>query len=211
MITGLDLVEWQLRIAMGERLPLRQDDIARRGHAIEARVYAEDAAAGFLPSIGEIYRWRAPVEGAGLRIDTGFGAGDAVSRYYDPMLAKVIAHAETREAALTRLRSRPFRISKSRASPRTFPSLCACSPRKPSSPMTSIQASSNANAQARAASHLQRRFNSPLLSPRSFDGSRKNSAATPPILTRPGRRERRGRCSGLGRDQSNCAIRPGRA
>ncbi|MGA9265342.1 MAG: biotin/lipoyl-containing protein, partial [Rhodomicrobium sp.] len=105
MITGLDLVEWQLRIAMGERLPLRQDDIARRGHAIEARVYAEDAASGFLPSIGEIYRWRAPVESAGLRIDTGFGAGDAVSQYYDPMLAKVIAHAETREAALIRLRS----------------------------------------------------------------------------------------------------------
>ena len=105
MITGLDLVEWQLRIAMGERLPLRHDDIARRGHAIEARIYAEDSAAGFLPSIGEISHWRAPVEGAGLRIDTGFGAGDAVSRYYDPMLAKVIAHAETREAALTRLRS----------------------------------------------------------------------------------------------------------
>ena len=105
MITGLDLVEWQLRIAMGERLPLRQDDIARRGHAIEARVYAEDAAAGFLPSIGEISHWRAPAEGAGLRIDTGFGAGDAVSQYYDPMLAKVIAHAETREAALTKLRA----------------------------------------------------------------------------------------------------------
>jgi 3-methylcrotonyl-CoA carboxylase alpha subunit len=90
---------------MGERLPLRQDDIARRGHAIEARIYAEDAAAGFLPSIGTISHWRAPAEGAGLRINTGFGAGDAVSRYYDPMLAKVIAHAETREAALMRLRT----------------------------------------------------------------------------------------------------------
>ena len=105
MITGLDLVEWQLRIAMGERLPLRQDDITRRGHAIEARIYAEDAAAGFLPSIGEISHWRAPAEGAALRIDTGFGAGDAVSQYYDPMLAKVIAHAETRESALTKLRT----------------------------------------------------------------------------------------------------------
>ena len=60
MITGLDLVEWQLRIAMGEKLPLRQDEITRRGHAIEARVYAEDASAGFLPSIGEISHWRAP-------------------------------------------------------------------------------------------------------------------------------------------------------
>ncbi len=104
MITGLDLVEWQLRIAMGEKLPLRQDEIARRGHAVEARVYAEDAAAGFLPSIGEISHWRAPKEDAALRVDTGFGAGDTVSQYYDPMLAKVIAHAETREAALMRLR-----------------------------------------------------------------------------------------------------------
>ena len=105
MITGVDLVEWQLRIAMGERLPLRQDEITLRGHAIEARVYAEDASAGFLPSIGEISHWRAPEEEAGLRIDTGFGAGDIISQYYDPMLAKVIAHAETREAVLMRLRS----------------------------------------------------------------------------------------------------------
>jgi 3-methylcrotonyl-CoA carboxylase alpha subunit len=104
-ITGLDLVEWQLRVAMGERLPLEQHEIERRGHAIEARVYAEDAAAGFLPSVGEIAHWRAPDEGAGLRIDAGFGAGDAVSRYYDPMLAKAIAHADTREAALARLRA----------------------------------------------------------------------------------------------------------
>ncbi len=104
MITGLDLVEWQLRIAMGERLPLRQGEIARRGHAIEARVYAEDAAAGFLPSVGEISHWRAPKEDAGLRVDAGFGPGDAVSHSYDPMLAKVIAHARTRDAALMRLR-----------------------------------------------------------------------------------------------------------
>ncbi len=105
MITGLDLVEWQLRIAMGEPLPLRQEEITRRGHAIEARVYAEDAGAGFLPSVGTISHWRAPTEDAGLRIDTGFGAGDAVSQYYDPMLAKVIAHAGTRDAALMRLRA----------------------------------------------------------------------------------------------------------
>ena len=105
MITGLDLVEWQLRIAMGERLPFRQDAIARRGHAIEARIYAEDASAGFLPSTGEISHWRAPQVGAGLRIDTGFGAGDIVSQHYDPMIAKVIAHADTRESALTKLTS----------------------------------------------------------------------------------------------------------
>ncbi len=104
MMTGLDLVEWQLRVAMGERLPLRQDEITRRGHAIEARVYAEDASAGFLPSVGEISHWRAPQEEAGLRIDAGYGIGDTVSQYYDPMLAKVIAHGETREEATTRLR-----------------------------------------------------------------------------------------------------------
>ena len=84
MITGLDLVEWQLRIAMGEELPLRQDALKRRGHAIEARIYAEDAAAGFLPSIGEITHWRMPEQGHGLRIDTGFAEGDAVTQYYDP-------------------------------------------------------------------------------------------------------------------------------
>ena len=104
MITGLDLVEWQLRVAMGERLPLRQEEIARRGHAIEARLYAEDPAAGFLPSIGELTHWRMPKEGHGLRIDTGFAEGGKVSQYYDPMLAKVIAHAGTREGALARLK-----------------------------------------------------------------------------------------------------------
>ncbi len=104
MITGLDLVEWQLRVAMGERLPLRQEQIARLGHAIEARVYAEDPSAGFLPSTGKISHWRAPQEDDGLRIDAGFGPGDAVSQHYDPMLAKVIAHAGTREAAVMRLR-----------------------------------------------------------------------------------------------------------
>ena len=104
MITGLDLVEWQLRVAMGERLPLRQEEIKRRGHAIEARLYAEDPAAGFLPSIGELTHWRMPKEGHGLRIDTGFAQGGKVSQYYDPMLAKVIAHAPTREGALARLK-----------------------------------------------------------------------------------------------------------
>jgi len=105
MITGLDLVEWQLRVAMGERLPLKQDEIRRCGHAIEARVYAEDAGAGFLPSIGEIVHWRLPLETAGLRIDTGFAEGDSVSQFYDPMLAKMVAHAPTRDGALARLRS----------------------------------------------------------------------------------------------------------
>ncbi len=104
MITGLDLVEWQLRVAMGERLPLRQDEIVRRGHAIEARLYAEDPAAGFLPSTGEISHWKMPREGHDLRIDTGFSKGDRVSQYYDPMLAKAIARGKTREGALARLK-----------------------------------------------------------------------------------------------------------
>jgi 3-methylcrotonyl-CoA carboxylase alpha subunit len=104
MITGLDLVEWQLRVAMGERLPLRQEEITRRGHSIEARLYAEDPAAGFLPSIGELTHWRMPKEGHGLRIDTGFAQGGKVSQYYDPMLAKIIAHASTREGAVARLK-----------------------------------------------------------------------------------------------------------
>ncbi len=104
-ITGLDLVEWQLRVAMGERLPLGQHQIERRGHAIEARLYAEDPAAGFLPSTGQIALWRMPPEAPGLRIDTGFVKGGRVSQYYDPMLAKIVAHADTRDAALVRLRN----------------------------------------------------------------------------------------------------------
>jgi 3-methylcrotonyl-CoA carboxylase alpha subunit len=104
MITGLDLVEWQLRVAMGEPLPLRQEQIARRGHAIEARLYAEDAEAGFLPSAGRIAHWRMPQADHGLRIDSGYSRGDHVSQYYDPLFAKIIAHAGTREAALARLK-----------------------------------------------------------------------------------------------------------
>jgi 3-methylcrotonyl-CoA carboxylase alpha subunit len=78
MITGLDLVEWQLRVAMGEPLPLVQEEIRAQGHAIEARIYAEDASRGFLPAIGTIARWREP-EGEDVRVDTGFREGDAVT------------------------------------------------------------------------------------------------------------------------------------
>jgi 3-methylcrotonyl-CoA carboxylase alpha subunit len=103
LITGVDLVEWQLRVAFGEALPLKQDEIRLNGHAIEARVYAENPAKNFMPSVGQIRTWRVPAETNGLRIDAGYRAGDAVSPYYDAMLAKMIAWAPTREAAIERL------------------------------------------------------------------------------------------------------------
>jgi 3-methylcrotonyl-CoA carboxylase alpha subunit len=103
LITGIDLVEWQLRVAFGEALPLKQDQIRLNGHAIEARVYAENPAKNFMPSVGQIRTWRLPEPSNGLRIDAGYRAGDAVSPYYDAMLAKVIAWAPTRQAAIERL------------------------------------------------------------------------------------------------------------
>ncbi|MFG1932617.1 acetyl/propionyl/methylcrotonyl-CoA carboxylase subunit alpha [Mycobacterium sp. NPDC048908] len=99
MVTGVDLVELQVRIAAGEKLPIGQDDITMRGHAIEARVYAEDPARGFLPTGGEVLDLAEPV-GPGVRVDSGLAAGTVVGSEYDPMLAKVIAHAEDRPAAL---------------------------------------------------------------------------------------------------------------
>jgi geranyl-CoA carboxylase alpha subunit len=101
-ITGLDLVEWQLRVARGEPLPLKQDQVRLAGHAIEVRLYAEDAYAGFLPQTGRVDIWR-PAAGPGLRIDHGVKDGLAISPFYDPMIAKVIAHGATREEARARL------------------------------------------------------------------------------------------------------------
>lgn len=95
-ITGLDLVEWQLRVAAGEPLPLRQEEITCRGWAMEARLVAEDADAGFLPSSGPIIALAAP---AGVRVDAGYGAGDSVPDCYDSLLAKLIAHGGDREGA----------------------------------------------------------------------------------------------------------------
>jgi 3-methylcrotonyl-CoA carboxylase alpha subunit len=103
LIAGIDLVEWQLRVAFGERLPLKQDQIRMNGHAIEARVYAENPHKNFMPSVGKIRTWRLPPQTDGLRIDAGYREGDVVSPYYDAMLAKVIAWAPTREAAIDRL------------------------------------------------------------------------------------------------------------
>ncbi|MDI4238012.1 acetyl/propionyl/methylcrotonyl-CoA carboxylase subunit alpha [Bradyrhizobium sp. Arg237L] len=103
LITGVDLVEWQLRVAFGEKLPLSQNEIKLNGHAIEARVYAENPQKNFMPSVGRIKTWRTPQEGDGLRIDSGYRSGDNVSPYYDAMLAKVIAWAPTREVAIEKL------------------------------------------------------------------------------------------------------------
>jgi 3-methylcrotonyl-CoA carboxylase alpha subunit len=103
MITGCDLVEWQLRVAAGEPLPKRQDELAIDGHAIEARIYAEDPERGFLPSIGRLVHLATPATGADVRVDTGVRAGDEITPYYDPMIAKLIVHGEDRAAALRRL------------------------------------------------------------------------------------------------------------
>ena len=104
MVTGLDLVEWQLRVAAGEALPLAQDAIAQDGHAIEVRLYAEDPDAGFLPGSGKLERLRLPRVSEGVRIDSGVVEGDTVTIFYDPMIAKLIVHAADRPAALARLR-----------------------------------------------------------------------------------------------------------
>jgi 3-methylcrotonyl-CoA carboxylase alpha subunit len=100
MITGLDLVEWQLRVAQGERLPLTQSEIKLRGCAIEARLYAEDPAHDYLPSVGRIAHLRWAAASQGLRQDTGVEAGDEVSTYYDPMLGKIIAWGDSRTTAI---------------------------------------------------------------------------------------------------------------
>ena len=104
LITGVDLVEWQLRIAQGEGLPMRQEAITLHGAAVEARLYAEDPAHGYLPSVGRIAHLRWPSPSAALRLDSGVDAGDEVSPFYDPLLGKVIAWGESRSEAGDRLR-----------------------------------------------------------------------------------------------------------
>ena len=104
MTTGLDLVEWQLRIAAGAPLPLAQSEVPQSGHAIEVRLYAEDPEAGFLPGSGRLERLRLPAPTPQVRIDAGVVEGDTVSIFYDPMIAKLIVHDQDREAALARLR-----------------------------------------------------------------------------------------------------------
>jgi acetyl-CoA carboxylase, biotin carboxylase subunit len=100
-ITGLDLVQLQIRIAQGEKLPLKQEDVKIHGHAIEVRVYAEDPATNFLPDIGTLKTYKRP-QGHGIRVDDGFEQGMTIPFYYDPMIAKMICHAETREQAIAK-------------------------------------------------------------------------------------------------------------
>ncbi len=104
MITGLDLVEWQLLVASGRPLPLGQDQITRRGHSFEARLYAEDPNKDFLPAIGTLTHLEPPTESRHVRVDTGVRQGDEVSMFYDPMIAKLIVWDEDRDSALRRLR-----------------------------------------------------------------------------------------------------------
>jgi 3-methylcrotonyl-CoA carboxylase alpha subunit len=103
-VTGLDLVEWQLRVAAGERLPLAQHEIRQQGHAIEARLYSEDPRRGFLPSVGRVERFARPAGDENWRVDAGIEDGDAITVHYDPMIAKVIACGRDRAEALATLR-----------------------------------------------------------------------------------------------------------
>jgi 3-methylcrotonyl-CoA carboxylase alpha subunit len=104
MITGQDLVEWQLRVASGETLPLRQDQLQISGHALEARIYAENADKDFLPSTGRLIHLAPPAESLNVRVDTGIEQGDEITPYYDPMIAKLIVWDVDRNAALARMR-----------------------------------------------------------------------------------------------------------
>ena len=102
-ITGQDLVEWQLRVAAGDKLPLSQEQLRIDGHAVEVRLYAEDPNRNFLPSTGKLVHLRLPVEDAHVRVDTGVREGDTVTPFYDPMIAKVIVHDRDRTSAMRRM------------------------------------------------------------------------------------------------------------
>ena len=103
LVTGLDLVEQMIHIAAGEKLPITQDDVRLDGWAIEARVYAEDPTRGFLPSVGRLVRYAPPTESAGVRVDSGVYEGGEISVHYDPMIAKLITHGDTRDEATRRM------------------------------------------------------------------------------------------------------------
>jgi acetyl-CoA carboxylase biotin carboxylase subunit len=102
LVAGLDLVHWQIRIAAGEPFPFSQSSFTQRGHAIECRIYAEDPANGFLPSTGRLLQFVEP-RGPGVRVDSGFATGDEVTHFYDPLLAKLVVHADDRASAIQRM------------------------------------------------------------------------------------------------------------
>lgn len=104
LVAGIDLVQWQIRIAAGEKFPFTQSDFHQHGHAIECRVYAEDPSNGFLPSTGRLLQFLEP-RGPGIRVDSGFKTGSEVNHFYDPLLAKLIVHAETRDVAIQRMQT----------------------------------------------------------------------------------------------------------
>ena len=104
LLVGLDLVQWQIRVAAGEHFPFQQSDLTRRGHALECRIYAEDPSSGFLPSTGKLLQLIEP-RGPGIRLDSGVEASGEVTHFYDPLLAKLIVHAEDRPSAIRRMRA----------------------------------------------------------------------------------------------------------
>jgi acetyl-CoA carboxylase biotin carboxylase subunit len=104
LVAGIDLAQWQIRVAAGEKFPFTQNDFTQRGHAIECRIYAEDPSTGFLPSTGRLLQFIEP-HGPGIRVDSGFAKDDEVTHYYDPLLAKLIVHAENREAAIQKMQT----------------------------------------------------------------------------------------------------------
>lgn len=124
LVMGIDLVQWQIRIAAGEALPFAQKDFTPRGWAIECRITSEDPSNGFLPSTGRIEYLHLP-SGPGVRWDGGIEAGSVVGLHYDPMLAKLIVHAPTRDLAISRMRRALLSSSRSTASNRRAPFICA--------------------------------------------------------------------------------------
>jgi 3-methylcrotonyl-CoA carboxylase alpha subunit len=104
LVAGIDLAQWQIRTAAGEKFPFTQNDFTQRGHAIECRIYAEDPSTGFLPSTGKLLQFIEP-QGPGVRVDSGFAKDDEVTHYYDPLLAKLIVHAENRDAAIQKMQT----------------------------------------------------------------------------------------------------------
>ena len=139
MISGQDLVEWQLRVASGEPLPLRQDQLQIRGHALEARIYAEDASKGFLPSTGKLLHLSPPAESLNVRVDTGVEEGDEITPHYDPMIAKLIVWMSTARAPWPACAGR-WSTTVSSASPPTSTSFPVSLPARPSPAPTSTPA-----------------------------------------------------------------------